>query len=83
MSYNISQIDDYQKRLLEKEKEIVIQHCNKYNIAPVIYAWYEDIEDFYSDWVEEVGYSKEKADSLLLDNPEEFLIFPDKKIIRF
>ena len=83
MSYTISQIEDYQNRLSEEDKVLVIKHCNKYNIAPVICAWYEDMNDFYSDWVDEVGYSKDAADLLLLDNPEEFLILPNKNIIRF
>lgn len=86
MKYTINMIDDYQNRLTENQKQRVIKHCNIENITPCICAWYDDKEDFYSDWCEEIGYSQEDADELLncnRDNRGEFLIFEDNQIIRF
>jgi len=84
--YVYTSIDDYQNRLTDEQKEIVIKHCDCYSIKPIICAWYDDTEDFYSDWVEDLGYSKDDADDLLAgnrDNKEEFITFSDGQIIRF
>jgi hypothetical protein len=84
MKYNKEQIDDYQTRLSEADKESLIGHCNKWGIFPNICAWYDDMDDFYSDWMEYIGYSKLEADDLLnTDNTQgEFLIFTDGRIVR-
>jgi hypothetical protein len=84
MTYSIPDIDDYKKQLSEDDKPILIEHCNEHNIPPVICAWYDDIDDFYSDWVDEVGYSKKQADDLLRDNKDsyQFVIFNDGRILR-
>jgi len=82
MAFTKNEIDDYRNRLTEEQKELVVKHANNTDVPPVICAWYDDLDDFYSDWVEEIGYSKEEADELLKDE-EQFLIFEDGSIIRF
>lgn len=82
-NYNIVDIVDYQNRLTEKQKQKLIFHCNKYNINPEICAYYDNMEDFYSDWVDEVGYSKDEAKSLLIVNDGgEFKKFGNGLIVR-
>lgn len=84
--YKIEDIDDYQNRLTEEQKSIVLEHCNQHKIAPVICAWYDDWEDFCSDWVDNLGYSEEDAKDLLDGqdhNKGEFLIFENETIVRF
>ncbi len=85
MSYEIKDIDDYQNRLSSEQKTELITHCNENDIFPNICAWYDDMEDFYSDWCGEVGYSLDNADALysLGSDSGEFLTFPDKTIVRF
>jgi len=83
MTFTKNDIDDYQNRLTKEQSDKVIEHCNEYDIKPNICAWYDNLEDFYSDWCGELNYSKEEADSLLADNPNEFLTFSDGSIVRF
>ena len=84
MTYSNEHIDDYKSKLSDTDKTILLEHCNEYNIKPTICAWYDDIEDFYSDWVDEVGYSKKAADELLHNNADsdQFVIFNDGRILR-
>jgi hypothetical protein len=79
--YTKENISDYQDRLSEEQIEIVLTHCNKEDIEPTICAWYEDLQDFYSDWVENINYSEEEADELL--DTTEFITFDNGSIIRF
>jgi len=83
--YVYSSIDDYQNRLTDEQKDIVLEHCKENSIKPIICAWYDDMDDFYSDWCDEVGYSKEYADALYSHGSDsgEFLSFSDKAIVRF
>lgn len=84
MNYTIKDIDDYRNRLTEEQKVIVIKHCNKMNIKPNICAWYDDLDDFYSDWCDDIGMTEEEANNILNDkNTGEFIIFYDQQIIRF
>jgi len=86
MSYLLDDIDDYQNRLSDEQKKLVLRHCNRYDIDPVICAWYDDKNDFYSDWCDEIGYSKSDANDLLSNkngNEGEFKKFKDGQIIRF
>ena len=80
--YSLKDIDDYLNRLTEEQKEEVVNHANKYDIKPEICAWYNDEEDFLSDWCH-VGYSKEEALDKLLTEKKEFLQFNDNQIVRF
>ena len=83
MKYTEANIDDYHSRLSDNDKKLLITHCNKWDIAPVICAWYDDMDDFYDDW-SEVGYSKESAKELLnTENTQgEFKKFSDGRIVR-
>lgn len=84
MNYTKNDIDDYQNRLTEEQKEIVVAHCNTMNIKPNICAWYDDLDDFNSCWVDEIGYSEEDAERLLNDQDTgEFIEFDNETIIRF
>jgi len=80
--YSISDVDDYSKKLNNEQKKLLVIHCNKNNISPEVCAWYENREDFYSDWFG-VGYSKEDVRSLLKTNDGgEFKVFQDGSIVR-
>lgn len=82
-SYTVDMIDDYQNRLSDEQKQKLINHCNKYNIAPIICAWYEDTKDFIDEWVQ-YGYTRTSAREKLLmyDNRGEFKTFSTGEIIR-
>ncbi len=82
MKFKINDIDDYQNRLTPEQKEILIKHSNTTQVPPVICAWYDDLNDFYSDWCDEIGYSKKEANAKLKDSFNEFIIFSDNSIIR-
>ena len=83
IAYTIDMIDDYQNRLTDEQKEKLIMHCNKYNIAPIICAWYEDIRDFIEEWIQ-YGYTRSEAREKLkmYDNSGEFKKFKEGTIIR-
>ena len=38
------------KRLSKEQAEELLKHCNEFGIHPEICAWYDDMEDFYTDW---------------------------------
>lgn len=86
MNFKIEQIDDYRSRLTPEQKVLVIEHCNKYNIKPTICAWYDDEDDFYDVWMDELGYEQSTSEYILngeMDNQGEFITFEDGQIIRF
>lgn len=59
------------------------KHAKKYDIEPKICAWYEDWEDFCSDWCS-LGYTRTEARVLLHGGRGEFMFLPNKKgIVRF
>ena len=79
--YNITDIDDYQNRLTEEQKKALIRHCNRYEIKPVICAWYDDMEDFFSDWCG-IGYTRTEARKLYHGGKGEFCTFNNGEIVR-
>ena len=85
--YKINDIDDYQNKLTNKQKERVINHCNRYDIFPNICAWYDDLDDFYTDWIydNKIFKTEDKANERYEYGVEigEFLNFKDGQIIRF
>ena len=82
--FKIEDINDYQNRLTEGQKKVVIRHCNRYEVNPDICAWYDDWEDFCSDWCSsEIGYTKTQARELLHGGVGEFCIFNNGEIVRF
>lgn len=75
LSQYIDLTDDVQKAIEE--------HAKEYGIEPEVCAWYEDHADFVTDWAD-AGYTVEKANNLLKDNPQEFMELPDGLgIVRF
>ena len=80
--YDYTAIEDYQNRLTESQKGFLLKHCNSYGIKPEICAWYDNMEDFYSDWTS-VGYSKTDAKCLLsVNDGGEFKKFKNGSIVR-
>lgn len=84
--FKIENIDDYQNRLTEEQKEVLIKHCNKYNIYPEICAWYDDMKDFYQDWVYDnnIFETKSEAKERYQDGTKtgEFKKFNNGEIVR-
>lgn len=84
--YKVEQIDDYQNRLTEQQEIALIKHCNDYDIYPEICAWYDDMKDFYQDWVydNEIFETKAEAKERYQDGVEtgEFKKFSSGEIIR-
>lgn len=85
-NYKIEQIDDYQNRLTEEQAEALIEHCNKYDVYPDICAWYDDMKDFYQDWVydHDICENEQQADERYLQGTEtgEFKTFSNGEIVR-
>ena len=89
MKFTVENIDDYKNKITDKQAKLLIRHCNRYNIAPDICAWYDDMDDFYSEWVDAIGYTKSQAKKLLIGKEEvylerngEFKKFPNGEIVR-
>ena len=84
--YTIKDIDDYQDRLTEKQSLELVEHCNKFGISPNICAWYDNLDDFYIDWVydNEIDRTEAEAYDRLLDGKEtgEFKEFDSGEIVR-
>lgn len=78
--YTQLEIDDYQNRITEDQKVKLIKHCNRHNIKPIICAWYEDWEDFCSDWCDSIGYTRTQAREQL--RHKQFCKFKDGTILR-
>lgn len=78
-------VKDYLEHLTKEQVQLIVNHCNDYGIKPVLCAWYEDMDDFYSDWCDEVGYSQAEADRLFEEGTQsgEFKQFSDDSIVRF
>ncbi len=70
--------------LTEGIKSKIEKHAKRYGIKEEICAWYEDWEDFCSDWCDEIGYTKTEARKLLHGGVGEFMCLPDRfGIVRF
>ena len=82
MKFTINNIDDYQNRLLDEQKISLVKHCNRYRIKPVICAWYDNWEDFCSDWCDDLGYTRTVARQKLHGGKGEFKIFNNGEIVR-
>lgn len=65
-------------------KKKIEKHAVRYNIAPVICAWYSDWEDFCSDWCDGLGYTRIEARKILHGGRGEFMKLPKNfGIVRF
>ena len=64
--------------LTEKIKQKIEKHAKCYGIKAEICAWYEDWEDFCSDWCNgNIGYTRTMARKLLHGGIGEFMFLPD------
>lgn len=81
-NYKLDYPDMYPELDEDKTKKI-FAHCNRYNIEPVICAYYEDWEDFCSDWCDHIGYTRTEARDKLHGGIGEFMIFEGWGILRF
>lgn len=65
-------------------KEKIEKHARRYNINSEICAWYSDWGDFYSDWCNNLGYTKTEARKILHGGIGEFMKLPKNLgIVRF
>lgn len=75
---------DYLSSHVQIDEKILLSignHIKKYGIYSRIVAYYEDWEDFFTDWCG-IGYRRAEARKILYGKnkfPGEFLILPDKK----
>ena len=79
---------DYLRQYINVTNEIkqkIEKHANRYGIKAKICAWYEDWEDFCSDWCSEnIGYCRTEARKLLHGGIGEFMFLPNYLgIVRF
>lgn len=69
--------------LSEDKIQKILEHCERYDLEPDVCAYYEDIDDFYSDWCDDLGYTEEEADEMLDSYSGEFIEFDGWGILRF
>ncbi len=68
----------------EEIKHKIERDAKKYGIKAEICAWYQDLDDFYSDWCGDIGYTKTQARKLLYGGIGEFMRLSNGMgIIRF
>lgn len=84
--YSVEDIKDYMNKITEQQAKSLIKHCNEHEIYPDICAWYENMEDFYSDWCnpKTVNMTREQAREIF-DNRKitgEFCRFANGEIVR-
>ena len=85
IKWTVEDVKDYLNHLTKEQIELIVNHCNEYGIKPDLCAWYKDMDDFYSDWCDEVGYSESEADRVFEEGSQsgEFIQFSDESIVRF
>lgn len=85
-NYQVNDINDYKNKITEEQAQQLIKHCNKYNITPKICAWYDNMEDFYSDWcnINDLNFTKQQAKERYQEGKEtgEFCKFKNGEIVR-
>lgn len=47
--YTKEDINDYMDKITASQAEELIEHCNRFDVYPEICAWYDDMDDFYTD----------------------------------
>lgn len=84
VGYQVEDIQDYLNRLTEEQAKLLVRHCNRYGMNPIICAWYDDMEDFFSDWCDQVGYTRSEARARFKEGKAvgEFKQFSDGQIVR-
>ena len=58
------------------------RHMNRYGLYRIC-AYYEDWEDFCSDWCDQIGYTRTEARQRLHGGEGEFQIIQDLGILRY
>lgn len=83
--YTVEDVKDYLEYLTEDQLKLIVRHCHRYGIKPDLCAWYEDMEDFFSDWCDHVGYTRQEARERFKEGKAngEFKQFSDESIVRF
>lgn len=67
----------------EKIHNIILRHCNRYDVEPDIYACYSDWNDFCSHWCDGVGYTLEEINKIYHAGKGEFLTLNTGQIMQF
>lgn len=80
--YLLCDTDKYFGQLTEIQRQCLVIHCNRYEIAPDIIASYKSIDEFAAFCREEFGDSEDQAKLRLRNNDGEFCVFGPDKIIR-
>lgn len=84
--YTKNDIDDYMDKITDIQAKKLIKHCNKFNIYPRICAWYDDMDDFYQDWIYDnnIFETEEEANDRFDYGIEigEFVKFKNGEIVR-
>ena len=71
------------RKLTSQELNSIQKHCKKYNTSSIC-AWYEDWEDFCSDWCsDDIGFTRSEARKLLHGGEGEFQKINTIGILRF
>lgn len=67
----------------EKIKNKITAHCRRYGIPEKVCAWYSDMDDFFTDWCDDCGYTRTEARNIYHGGIGEFQTFSNGNIIRY
>lgn len=72
-------------KVTEEIRQKIEKHAKRYGIKAEICAWYQNWNDFCSDWCSNnIGYTRTEARRLLHGGKGEFMFLPDGLgIVRF
>ena len=79
---SLEYLNQYMK-VTDEIKNKIARHCNRYGIKEEICAWYSDMEDFFSDWCDNCGYTRTQARKIYHGGIGEFQTFANGNIIRY
>ena len=79
---SIKYLSQYMK-ITDEIKNKITKHCRRYGISEEVCAFYSDIEDFYSDWCDNLGYTRTEAKQIHHGGIGEFQTFSNGNIIRY
>ena len=79
---SLDYLSQYMK-VTDEVKNKITTHCNRYGISDKICAWYSDMEDFFSDWCDDCGYTRTQARAIYHGGNGEFQTFSNGNIIRY
>ena len=76
-------INGFIDRLTIKQKEILLKHCNTFNIKPEIRAWYNNLEDLCRGHSVMCDYTEKESINMYQSNTHHnFVTFPNGEIIK-